>query len=104
MRVYAVPSGEVKLRVAGPDVTDRRAISDDGRYLAVAKVTGDVKVYDLESAQEVYHWLGLDGGPVRQLVFTRDGSLAAVPEIGTTVRVLNLPAVRKELTDRGLGW
>lgn len=86
------------------------ALSQDGRRLAAAGITGDIAagnfaifLFDVEQ-QRLIGRLGGYPAPIRDLAFSRDGTRLAVAVAGKGgVRVLNLTENRREYEDFAYG-
>uniref|UniRef100_T1JHF1 Prolactin regulatory element-binding protein n=1 Tax=Strigamia maritima TaxID=126957 RepID=T1JHF1_STRMM len=93
----------LKQQVVGTDVPSSMAISDDGRFLALGTMSGNVDVYITFSLQKLIHAPGVhnifvtglefvpcsqDGGPL--VTGDRDASLISI-SVDNQIRILHVP-------------
>jgi WD40 repeat protein len=81
------------------------AFDPAGEVLAVGHEDGAVRVWRVETGEELFRWRPAGTKPVRRLAFTADGAdLVAVVEGSADLPVLRLGVLRRELAAIGLGW
>ena len=72
------------------------------RLLAIPFPDGSVQVWDIPAKQELFRWNARPGQPVDRLAFTPEGGLAMSD--GSSLQLLDLPRLRQQLSEIGLGW
>jgi WD40 repeat protein len=100
--IFDLASGAKHLDVAEPYLQTPPVISAEGRLLAVAFHDGSVQVWDIPAKQELFRWNARPGQPVDRLAFTPEGGLAMSD--GSSLQLLDLPRLRQQLSEIGLGW
>jgi WD40 repeat protein len=118
VRVWDPGTGQQVLTLLGPERVNQVAFSPDGQSLAVAYGApdnpggaGEVRVWNLESKQEVFHLTG-HAGPVTCVAFSPDGTRLATGSADRTVRLwdaadgreVGLPLKGHTATVRGVAF
>lgn len=80
------------------------AYRGDGKLLALAYSSRDVRLVDPESGHELASLTAPFPLPVRSLSFSSNGDYLVVGCANHTVQVWNLRMVAEQLTQMGLGW
>ena len=101
--VQPFPSGGPGLKIAHSSPPSAFAFSADSRFLAVGYRDGSAQVWDLAAGEEVFR-VGLRSRAIVQLAFSGDGSLLAATDGQSAVQLLDLSALRRQLTGIGLDW
>jgi WD40 repeat protein len=79
-------------------------LSPDGRWLAASSVSGrGVNIWDTGTGKRLVA-LPEETGSVWCLAWSLDGRRLAVSRSNGHLAVWNLPSIRKQLADLGVGW
>jgi WD40 repeat protein len=102
--LWDVATGAKRHALAGDGSASCSAFSADGRLLAVGAEDGAVRVWRVESGEELLRWKAR-ARPVLRLAFAPDGTeLVSSDEATPNLPVLRLDVLRRELAALGLGW
>jgi WD40 repeat protein/tRNA A-37 threonylcarbamoyl transferase component Bud32 len=91
------------IKIAGPSIPTSHAFGSDGRSFAVGYQDGSVEFWDLAGRERIF---GVEfcSQPITQLAFVPDSGALAATDGMSSIRVLDLAALRQQLADIGLGW
>ena len=101
--LHAFPTGDERLRILARSAPTAYGFSPDGKLLAIGYQDGSMKLWDLESDEEVFH-ADFCSQPVTQLAFTPDGALLAISDGKSAIQRLDLVALRRQLARIRLSW
>jgi WD40 repeat protein len=102
--LWDATTGVKRHDLTGESFATCSAFDPAGELLAVGHEDGSVRVWRVESGEELFRWRP-GTKPVRRLTFTADGSdLVAIVEGAADLPVLRLAVLRRELAGLGLGW
>ena len=101
--VQSFPSSGKRLTIAHSSPPNACAFSPDSRLLAIGYRDGSVHFWDLAAGEEVFR-LALRPRAIVHLAFSGDGSLLAATDGQSAVQLLDLSALRRQLSDIGLEW
>jgi WD40 repeat protein len=101
--VQPFPARSSSLRIAHSSPPSACAFAPDSRLLAVGYRDGSVHFWDLAAGEEVFR-VALRPRAIVHLAFSGDGSLLAATDGQTVVQLLDLSALRRQLSAIGLEW
>ncbi|MGA2256629.1 MAG: WD40 repeat domain-containing protein, partial [Thermoguttaceae bacterium] len=100
--IQRLPGGEQQATLPGTSVPTASAFSADSRLLAVGYRDGEVKLYSFALGEELLQ-CPFRSRSITQLAFCGDNLLAVTDGEGS-VQFVDLDALRRELSEIGLGW
>jgi WD40 repeat protein len=80
-----------------------QALSADGNWLVVGYSDGTASLWDVAKRQEVLHW-ATSLHQFEAIVFAPDGSALALADGLSSLQVLQLRELRRQLGKLGLDW
>ena len=99
--VWDISSGDLTLCVKNKSIATSHCFHPDNRLFAVGYTDGSIQLWDVAAAEELFRWSAYSG-LVRHLAFTPDGTALATSDGKSSIQLLHLPKLRKQLDKIGL--
>ena len=103
LNLQSFPGGEKHLKISGSSAPTAFAVPPDGRLLAIGYQDGSATIWDLASNEEVFR-ADFCSQSVSHIAFTPDGASLAITDGASTIQLLDLTIVRRQLEEIGLDW
>jgi WD40 repeat protein len=103
LNLQSFPTGDKHLKIVGPTAPTSYAFDPDGRLLVVGYQDGSATIWNIAKNEEIFRG-EFCSQPVSQLAFMPGGNAIAVTDGKSTIQMLDLKNLRRQLSEIGLNW
>jgi WD40 repeat protein len=103
--VWHIASGDLALHVKNTSIPTSYCFNPGSRLLAIGYQDGSIQLWDIAAGEELFRFRwNAYSGPIIQVAFTPDGTALATSDRQSSIQLLDLPKLRKQLGESGLDW